>query len=154
MFYFYCSPVTVLVPSEWVGNYTCSVDSSLIDVQMNITRSDTIQTIASFYFVGNTVSMDGTFANAMQILALETKASTETFHRQIGTNVYTRVELNTRLVNAAYMTGFLLFKGSSNTIQCTIDLYKEFGKCTFTFRLKKGFFEFDKSIKINKVTYR
>lgn len=95
---------------------------------MNITMSNTIETMASFLVIGSTVNMSGSYANAMKILTLETGA---TLLRSVGGKDYTTAEVNLHVDNSALMTGYLVFKAGANFMTCPLILYKQSGETEY-----------------------
>lgn len=91
---------------------------------MNITRSNTIETLATVDVEQISVSMKGSFASAYQIFAVQNLSP---ILRQGPRQNYTDVEVNAHLDNVAHMSGFAIFKNGGITLQCPLVLHKETG---------------------------
>lgn len=113
-----------LVPSEWTGNYTCADDNNNVMFVMNITRSDTIDTVGSVIVAGRNFSVRGAFATSFKLLTLQNdNVIPDTL---FGRN-FTDVELNGKLQSPVYIDGFLIFTTDSGDVSCPVELRRSAG---------------------------
>jgi hypothetical protein len=121
-----------LIPSEWTGNYTCPDDNISVIFVMNITRSDKIDTTASFSIQGHNFSMSGAYASQFKFITLQSDSViTETF---VGRN-FTDVELNGKVQTMVLIDGFVIFTTDSGTLSCPVVLRRTAGKIYSHFSL-------------------
>ena len=112
----------MLLPSEWYGNFTCPGNVVWSEIEMNITRTENIDTTGSLYVDGMMMSVTGSYATALQVLILETDQMINT---NIMGKIATNIELDGRLVNALLIKGKYLFKqGNTTLFECSMELHR------------------------------
>ena len=91
---------------------------------MNITWSNTIDTLAVVYIQNNTVPMTGAFANYFKVITLD---NNNPILRQGPVLSYQDVELNANLKSAVFIEGFVIFKNKNLTLACPTQLRRTAG---------------------------
>jgi len=92
---------------------------------MNITKSSSIETTGSVLIDGHTFSMTGAFATFYQTLALQTDS---VIPQHIYKRNFTELELDGRLITSTYIQGSVIFKSSTGTQNCPVELRRIAGK--------------------------
>lgn len=115
---------TDVVPSEWHGNYTCPQLSLQRDFQMNITRSETIETVGSLHIDGVTVPVTGSYATSFQILTLQSDHRAFIFGQNIPS-----IELDGQMINSMLITGNVVLNFGNNQTTCPMELRRFAGRC-------------------------
>ena len=114
-----------LLPSEWTGNYTCRDDNINVIFLMNITRSDTINTVGSVFVDSHNFTVQGAFASKFKFLTLQNDmAISDTL---AGRN-FTAVELNAELKSPVLIDGYIIFTTQTGTLSCPVQLRRSAGK--------------------------
>ena len=115
-----------LVPSEWDGNYTCLADGFRTVFRMNITKSDTIDTVGSVSILGKQFSMSGAYAYAFRTLTLQ---SDQVISEEVAGRNFTNVELDGQVKSSVFIEGYVVFTDDSgDRVQCPVQLRRFAGK--------------------------
>lgn len=92
---------------------------------MNITKSATIDTVASVWIDGATFQMTGVFATVFQSFTLQ---SDGVILDHIYDRNFTDVELDAELKDPKFIKGFVVFKVENSTVSCPAELRRIAGK--------------------------
>lgn len=121
------------MPSEWTGNYTCNDDHVRVEFKMNITKSDTIDTVGTVSIDGHRFSMSGAYAYMFRLLTLQ---SDHVISDIVAGRNFTNVELDGELKSPVFIEGFVIFTLETGALSCPVQLRRTAGKfkavCLYT----------------------
>ena len=98
---------------------------------MNITKSSTIDTLASVWIDGATFQMNGVFATIFKSFTLQ---SNGVILEHIYDRNFSKMELNGELINPVFISGMVLFTVDNGIECCPVELRRVAGNlCTSQF---------------------
>lgn len=93
---------------------------------MNITKSDTIDTVGTVAILGHRFSMSGAYAYAFRLLTLQ---SDHAITQEVAGRNFTEVELDGQVKSSVLIEGFVVFKaGGGSRLSCPVQLRRVAGK--------------------------
>lgn len=119
--------VDEVIPSAWIGNYTCQDDNIMRQFVMNFDKSPTYITVEGSMLIElRTLNISGTFATALKYLTIQSQ--NVVLNEIFGRN-FTNVEINAKFETELLIKGVIILLNDSlqGTIKCPVELRRTAG---------------------------